>query len=131
MVSIKSVADIMAEITAASAEQSDGIRQVNQAIAKMDEATQQNAALVEQAAAAAGSMREQANNLNHAVGIFKTQEHAATPTPPAVRAALKPAQKTAQKTARAAAKPVMKTIAAAPVSKKAAAKPSEDSWEEF
>jgi uncharacterized phage infection (PIP) family protein YhgE len=70
----------MAEITAASAEQSDGIQQVNQAITKMDEATQQNAALVEEAAAAAGSMRDQANNLNQAVGIFKLQENA-TGTP--------------------------------------------------
>ena len=74
VVSIKSVADIMAEITAASAEQSDGIQQVNQAITKMDEATQQNAALVEEAAAAAGSMREQAHILSRAVGIFKVSD---------------------------------------------------------
>jgi uncharacterized phage infection (PIP) family protein YhgE len=72
--SIKSVADIMAEITAASAEQRDGIQQVNQAVTKMDESTQQNAALVEEAAAAAGSMREQANLLNQAVGIFKVEQ---------------------------------------------------------
>ncbi|MBC3906760.1 methyl-accepting chemotaxis protein [Undibacterium umbellatum] len=71
VVSIKNVADIMAEITSASAEQRDGINQVSLAIGKMDEATQQNAALVEQAAAAASSMRDQANNLNHAVSIFK------------------------------------------------------------
>ncbi|MFC0350858.1 methyl-accepting chemotaxis protein [Undibacterium danionis] len=71
VVSIKGVADIMAEITAASVEQSDGIAQVNIAISKMDEAVQQNAALVEEAAAAAGSMQDQANNLNQAVSIFK------------------------------------------------------------
>jgi methyl-accepting chemotaxis protein-1 (serine sensor receptor) len=71
VISIKGVADIMAEITAASVEQSDGIAQVNIAITKMDEAVQQNAALVEEAAAAAGSMQEQANNLNQAVSIFK------------------------------------------------------------
>lgn len=71
VISIKGVADIMAEITAASVEQSDGIAQVNIAISKMDEAVQQNAALVEEAAAAAGSMQEQANNLNQAVSIFK------------------------------------------------------------
>lgn len=75
VVSIKGVADIMAEITAASAEQSDGIAQVNIAITKMDEAVQQNAALVEEAAAAAGSMQEQANNLNQAVSIFKLSEN--------------------------------------------------------
>lgn len=74
VVSIKGVADIMAEITAASAEQSDGIAQVNIAIAKMDEAVQQNAALVEEAAAAAGSMQDQANTLNVAVSIFKLSE---------------------------------------------------------
>ena len=74
VVSIKGVADIMAEITAASAEQSDGISQVNLAITNMDEATQQNSALVEQAAAAAGSMEEQANNLNQAVSIFKLND---------------------------------------------------------
>ena len=73
VVSIRGVADIMAEITAASSEQSDGIAQVNVAICQMDEVTQQNAALVEEAAAAAGSMQEQANNLNQAVSIFKLE----------------------------------------------------------
>jgi methyl-accepting chemotaxis protein len=69
--SIRHVADIMAEITAASQEQSAGIEQVNQAIAQIDEATQQNAALVEQAAAAAESMQEQAARLAKAVAVFK------------------------------------------------------------
>lgn len=71
VVSIKGVADIMAEITAASVEQSDGIAQVNIAISKMDEAVQQNSALVEQAAAAAGNMQNQASSLNIAASIFK------------------------------------------------------------
>lgn len=61
--SVRRVTDIVADITAASAEQSDGIVQVNQAIGLMDQATQQNAALVEQAAAASQSMREQAAGL--------------------------------------------------------------------
>lgn len=74
VVSIKGVADIMAEITAASVEQSDGIAQVNIAISKMDEVVQQNAALVEEAAAAAGSMQDQANSLNIAVSIFKLSD---------------------------------------------------------
>ena len=69
--SVKRVTDIMAEITAASQEQSAGIEQVNTAIAQMDEVTQQNAALVEEAAAAAESMEEQAGNLSQAVSIFK------------------------------------------------------------
>ncbi|WP_230675103.1 methyl-accepting chemotaxis protein, partial [Ralstonia solanacearum] len=58
--SIRRVTDIMGEIAAASSEQSSGIEQVNKAVTLMDEATQQNAALVEQAAAAAESLEEQA-----------------------------------------------------------------------
>ena len=69
--SIKRVTDIMAEISAASVEQSAGIEQVNQAITQMDEVTQQNAALVEEAAAAAESLEEQAQNLTTSVAVFK------------------------------------------------------------
>jgi methyl-accepting chemotaxis protein len=71
--SIKRVTDIMAEIAAASNEQSAGIEQVNQALMQMDEVTQQNAALVEEAAAAAESMRSQAEVLAHAVSVFKLE----------------------------------------------------------
>ena len=69
--SVQKVTSIMGEIMTASQEQMDGIAQVNQAIKEMDSVTQQNAALVEQAAAAAGSMRDQATNLDHIVSIFK------------------------------------------------------------
>ena len=69
--SVKRVTDIMAEISAASLEQSSGIQQVHQAITQMDDVTQQNAALVEQAAAAAASLEEQANGLSTSVGVFK------------------------------------------------------------
>jgi methyl-accepting chemotaxis protein len=68
---VKRVTDIMAEIAAASNEQSAGIGQVNQAIIQMDEVTQQNAALVEEAAAAAEAMREQSGELMEAVSVFK------------------------------------------------------------
>ncbi|MCE3263873.1 MAG: chemotaxis protein [Pseudoduganella sp.] len=68
--SITSVSDIMAEISAASAEQSTGIDQVNQAIGEMDHVTQQNAALVEEAAAAAESLQEQASQLSSLVAVF-------------------------------------------------------------
>jgi len=68
---VKRVTDIMAEIAAASDEQSAGIEEVNQAIVQMDNVTQQNAALVEEAAAAAESMQEQANALYVAVSVFK------------------------------------------------------------
>ncbi|MGO4398840.1 methyl-accepting chemotaxis protein [Achromobacter sp. PAB15] len=69
--SVKRVTDIMGEISAASEEQSGGIDQVNRAVSQMDEVTQQNAALVEEAAAAAGSLQEQAERLVQAVAVFK------------------------------------------------------------
>lgn len=74
--SIKRVTDIMAEISAASLEQSSGIEQVNTAITQMDDVTQQNAALVEQAAAAAESLEEQALQLVQVVTRFKLEESA-------------------------------------------------------
>ncbi|HZW26662.1 MAG TPA: methyl-accepting chemotaxis protein [Gallionella sp.] len=74
--SIKRVTDIMSEITAASFEQSQGIEQVNLAITQMDEVTQQNAALVEEAAAAAEALEEQAQNLSASVAVFKVDTKA-------------------------------------------------------
>ena len=71
--SVKRVTDIMADISAASQEQSSGIEQVNQAITQMDEGTQQNAALVEEAFAAAQSMEHQANELVGLVAAFNTR----------------------------------------------------------
>ena len=71
--SVQRVTDIMAEISAASQEQSAGIEQVNQTVTQMDETTQQNAALVEEATAAARSMEEQANLLSEAVAVFRLQ----------------------------------------------------------
>jgi methyl-accepting chemotaxis protein len=70
---VKRVTDIMAEIAAASNEQSAGIEQVNQALVQMDEVTQQNAALVEEAAASAEAMQEQAGSLMKAVSVFKLE----------------------------------------------------------
>jgi methyl-accepting chemotaxis protein len=69
--SVKRVTDIMGEITAASFEQTSGIEQINQAIIQMDQVTQQNAALVEQAAAASASLQEEAVNLGQTVSLFK------------------------------------------------------------
>jgi len=68
--SVARVTDIMAEITAASEEQSTGIEQVNLAITQMDQVTQQNAALVEEAAGAAEALQEQAAHLAQAVRVF-------------------------------------------------------------
>jgi methyl-accepting chemotaxis protein len=69
--SIRGVMVIMSEIASASLQQTTGIEQVNLAINQMDDVTQQNAALVEQAAAAAESLEEQTKNLNDTVGQFK------------------------------------------------------------
>ena len=100
--SVKRVSDIIGEIAAASQEQSAGIEQVNEAIMKMDDVTQQNTALVEEAAAAAESMLEQADELMNAVSVFQldnetpqrrtTTERRSKPNPMrANTASLKPA----------------------------------------
>jgi len=69
--SVQGVTTIMGEISSASREQSDGIGQVNQAVTEMDSVVQQNAALVEEAAAAAGSLQAQAARLSEAVAVFR------------------------------------------------------------
>lgn len=72
--SVKRVSDIIGEIAAASTEQSAGIAQINDAIIKMDDVTQQNTALVEEAAAAAESMMDQAEELMNAVSVFSIED---------------------------------------------------------
>ncbi len=96
--SVQRVTDIMSEITAASTEQSAGIDQVNGAITNMDEVTQQNAALVEQAAAAAESLVEQAAELMNTVNEFKLNDNNANterrkPNSPMRQQMAKPVQK--------------------------------------
>ena len=92
--SIRRVTDVMTEISAASSEQTAGIEQINQAVTQMDTVTQQNAALVEEAAAAATALQEQAEKLSQVVGFFRLDgraAHAAVAagqTHPAGRAAL-------------------------------------------
>ncbi len=72
--SVKRVSDIMGEISSASAEQSNGVSQVGDAVTQMDQATQQNAALVEESAAAAASLKTQAEELVQAVAVFRFQD---------------------------------------------------------
>ena len=123
---VKRVTDIMAEIAAASNEQSAGIEQVNQAIVQMDEVTQQNAALVEEAAAAAESMQDQAEDLMHAVSTFKVVG--------GKEAMLRFAARSAAKSAARPAVAQYAPIAAVPVRKgRQLAKPKEgkDDWKEF
>ncbi len=125
--SIVRVTDIMGEITSATHEQTIGIEQINMAIAQMDEVTQQNAALVEEAAAASQSMQEQAGELAHVVGFFKTGNHVASaPKLTPARAAPAAAKITAP-AARPA--PARKAVAAAPARRSHAGAESE--WEEF
>ena len=81
LASVQRITSIMAEITVASAEQGAGIEQVNQAVVQMDDMTQQNAALVEETAAASASLEEQASSLVKAISIFKLgNEKPAAPT---------------------------------------------------
>ena len=69
--SVRRVSDLIGEITASSTEQRDGISQVNQAVANLDQMTQQNAALVEESTAAAQSLNDQAQRLSEVVGQFR------------------------------------------------------------
>jgi len=71
--SVQRVSDIIGEITAASSEQSDGIGQINTTVTQLDQMTQQNSALVEESAAAAESLRDQAQRLSQAVGAFRLE----------------------------------------------------------
>jgi len=80
--SVRQVAGIMGDISVASAEQSSGIEQIHQAISQMDQVTQQNAALVEEAASAAASLQESAANLAERVSVFKIGHTAAAAAAP-------------------------------------------------
>jgi methyl-accepting chemotaxis protein len=147
--SVKRVTDIMSDIAAASAEQSAGIEQVNLSIIEMDSMTQQNASLVEEAAAAAQSLQDQAGELARVVSIFKLSEDEeqaqapaslapamapvapAAPRPAAVkRAAARPALKKPAATQPAAAEASAAEPAAAPAKPRKAAAVG-DEWEEF
>ena len=126
--SAQRVADILAEISAASLEQSEGINQVNNAITSMDEVTQQNAALVEQAAAAAESLVEQAMSLMDTVGEFKLQgmggnsNHSKMLMRPSTKSTSSRPALSSQTPARAVAKSQ---------STKAKTGTNDESWEEF
>ncbi len=121
--SVKRVNDIMAEITVASREQTSGIEQINQAITQMDQVTQQNAALVEEAAAAAASLQEQAAGLSHAVSVFRLQENRTGHAPVAERPVAGKAHDVPKQPPRA------KPAIAAPQRQQPAM--AGDGWEEF
>jgi methyl-accepting chemotaxis protein len=120
---VKRVTDIMGEISAASTEQSQGIEQVNSAIAQMDETTQQNAALVEEAAAAAESLQDQAASLTQSVAVFRLAGGSGHATAPARASA-----RTAAPAPRAPG-PVRAMAKSAPAF--SASSGADDEWEEF
>ena len=143
--SVKRVTDIMGEIANASQEQSAGIAQVNLSIIEMDSMTQQNAALVEEAAAAAQSLQDQASELAHVVSIFKLVEGeqpqiaapshslALAPAAAAKPAPVKPAaaRPALKKPVAAVRKPAAPAAEAPAKPKKVAAAAGADEWEEF
>ncbi|SDK75118.1 methyl-accepting chemotaxis protein [Stenotrophomonas pavanii] len=124
--SVQRVTDIMAEISAASQEQSAGIEQVNQTVVQMDETTQQNAALVEEATAAARAMEDQAVQLGEAVARFRLASQGTAAIPPRPLAAPVPRQVAA---AAPAARPApargLRTATAQP------ALAADGDWQEF
>ncbi|WP_329765185.1 methyl-accepting chemotaxis protein [Stenotrophomonas maltophilia] len=124
--SVQRVTDIMAEISAASQEQSAGIEQVNQTVVQMDETTQQNAALVEEATAAARAMEDQAVQLGEAVARFRLASHGVAAAPARLANAPQPRQV-------AAALPVTKAAPTRPLRASAAqpALAAEGDWQEF
>ncbi|MCA7969373.1 methyl-accepting chemotaxis protein [Burkholderia sp. AU39826] len=147
---VQRVTDIMGEIAAASEEQSGGIDQVARAVAQMDEVTQQNAALVEEAAAAAQSLEEQAARLRETAAVFQLDDEAAragtvvavaarhaTRAPSAPTAAPAPAAARVEREAApkraSAGTPARKpaAVSAAPAPAPAAATAGGDDWETF
>ncbi len=115
--SVKQVSDIVAEISAATAEQNAGIAQVHQSITSMDQVTQQNAALVEQTAAASQALQDQAEVLARAVSAFRIGA-AHLKAPPVLRNASSPAASTA-----VAVRPARQ--------RKVASATAGDEWEQF
>jgi methyl-accepting chemotaxis protein len=126
--SVQRVTDIMGEITAASAEQSSGIDQVNKSVTEMDETTQQNAALVEEAAAAAESLVEQAATLMDSVNKYRLHNER-----PATRTSVAPAKKSAPAPLVNKPKPVAASNTAVQHQPAKLAKTGTDNsdWEEF
>ncbi|CAG4888224.1 methyl-accepting chemotaxis protein [Paraburkholderia gardini] len=117
---VRRVTDIMGEIAAASEEQSSGISQVGRAVTQMDEVTQQNAALVEEAAAGAASLQDQAARLHDTVSAFRVEEQAGR-VEPSVRTAARALQ---SPTTRATASASASASARATATTRAAAKPA-------
>ncbi|MES2115063.1 MAG: methyl-accepting chemotaxis protein [Pseudomonadota bacterium] len=131
--SVRRVTDIMRDIAAASQEQLDGIEHINEAVTQMDQGTQQNAALVEQASAAAATMQERAAHLSDAVGLFRLSGAApagtAAPTAPTASVRAMPRRRAAPKRIAAPLPPPASGEMSA--ARKVANGADEDQWMEF
>ena len=121
--SVQRVSDMIAEVTAAATEQSAGVSQVNQAVGNLDQMTQQNAALVEESAAAAHSLREQADQLTQVVAMFKVNASGAQGGAPVRRSApvAAPARAAPAKGAFSRPAPLRAPMAKAPTARLASA----------
>ncbi len=123
---VRRVTDIIDEISAASHEQSEGIGQVNTAVAQMDQVTQQNASLVQEASAASASLAEQAQRLEQAVSVFRLRDEQRLRRPqPALASAPRSEPLKRPPEARAAA------AGSAPAKRPAETASASDDWEEF
>jgi methyl-accepting chemotaxis protein len=134
--SVQRVSDIIGEITAAAAEQSDGIGQVNSSVVQLDQMTQQNAALVEQSAAAAESLKDQASRLADVMSIFRLDTHAASAPVKSVRPAAiakrpSAAKPTSKPMASSHSNHTASPAAASTPPVASAASASSDEWETF
>ncbi|MBX9937137.1 MAG: MCP four helix bundle domain-containing protein [Burkholderiaceae bacterium] len=141
---VQRVTDLISEISASTGEQTSGIGQITSAVAQLDQVTQQNAALVEESAAAAASLNHQAQQLVQAVAVFKLGQHErATQMPGAPRSAPAPRQPTLPRSstatavpAKAVPRPVAPKVAplarpVAPALGRSASKSNDDDWEQF
>ena len=141
--SIRHVTDIMGEISAASNEQAQGVAEIGVAVTQMDQATQQNAALVEEMAAAAGSLKSQAQELVQTVAVFKADDNGFRPQAPrrmpsspvshrpAPLPRPAPASKPLPANRPAAPRQLVSQPLAAPPPKRAPAASGDDDWEPF
>ena len=135
--SIKRVTDIMGEISSASSEQSTGVSQVGEAVTQMDQVTQQNAALVEESAAAAASLKHQAQQLVQAVSVFSLGGAAAAVAAANASAVQRPSATERRSPQRAVnvTRPAFGKVKGAPAAAPAASPPTArtgtDDWESF
>jgi methyl-accepting chemotaxis protein len=130
VVRVKKVTDVMAEIASSSREQASGIEQVNKAITMMDDVTQQNAALVEEASAAAQALTEQASNLTQLIARYRLGDSTSAETP---RLAARPAGPAAVPAVerRAASRPMTGKKKPVVAQARTASAGSDEQWKDF